>query len=45
MFLTLLIGILVQFKQKPVHRPLDLVRETERLGALAEDRQVGVVHK
>jgi hypothetical protein len=44
MFLQLLIGIFVQFKQKPVHR-LDLVRETERLGALAEDRQVGVVHK
>jgi len=44
MFLQLLIGSLVQFKKQPVNR-LVLVRETERLGALAEDRQVGVVYE
>ena len=44
MFLQLLIGSLVLFKKQPVNR-LDLVRETERLGALAEDRKVGVVYK
>jgi hypothetical protein len=45
MFLQLLIAILAKFKQEPVHRLLDLVGETERLGALAGDHQVGVVHK